>query len=82
MLRLIVAGFAAAALLAPARAYANYWVYCDNGKIAVDSRNPEQMRIARGSSFCQMGPQFSFASDAQSFAEKNFGGRGKARSCR
>ncbi|MBR0660726.1 hypothetical protein [Neoroseomonas oryzicola] len=69
-------------LLAAAPAYANYWVYCDNGRIVVESRSPQQMEIARGSSACQMGPTFSFASDAQGFAERNFGGVGRACSCR
>ncbi len=69
-------------LLAPGVARANYWVYCSHGKIEVDGRDPEQMRIARGTSFCQMGPRFGFRMDAQSFAEKNFGGPGKPCSCR
>jgi hypothetical protein len=41
----------AAVLLAPAPALADY-VYCANGKIEVESRSPEQMRIARGSDVC------------------------------
>jgi hypothetical protein len=40
------------------------------------------MEIARGSSACQIGPTFSFASDAQGWAERNFGGIGRACSCR
>jgi hypothetical protein len=63
-------------------AFANYWVYCDNGRIVVESRNPQQMEIARGSGVCQMGPTFSFASDAQTFAQRNFGGTGRSCSCR
>lgn len=63
-------------------AQANAWVYCANGKIEVDTRNPEQMRIARGSGMCQMGPQFNFMSDAQTFAQRNFGGPGRSCSCR
>ncbi|MCX7372512.1 MAG: hypothetical protein NTW56_08800 [Alphaproteobacteria bacterium] len=72
----------AAMLLAPLPALANYWVYCANGRIEVDSRDPEQMRIARGSGMCQMGPRFGFATDARSFADRNFGGPGRACSCR
>jgi hypothetical protein len=59
----------------------HYYVYCANGKIEVDGRDPEQMRIARGSGVCMLS-QFGFRSDAQSFAEKNFGGVGKPCSCR
>jgi len=72
----------AAMLLAPLPALANYWVYCANGRIEVDSRDPEQMRIARGSGMCQMGPRFGFATDARSFADRNFGGPGRPCSCR
>ncbi len=78
----LLAGLALAAVLVPAAAYANYWVYCDQGRIVVESRDPQQMAIARVSGFCQMGPTFGFASDAQSFAERNFGGVGRACSCR
>ncbi|MEO3474164.1 hypothetical protein AAFN86_20010 [Roseomonas sp. CAU 1739] len=69
-------------MLAPAAARADYWVYCDSGRIAVDSRDPDQMRIARGSSFCAMGPSFSTRSDAENFARRNFGGTGGSCSCR
>lgn len=69
-------------LIAPAAALADYYVYCDQGRIAVESRDPEQMRIARVSGFCQMGPAFSYLSDAQNFAQRNFGGAGRACSCR
>lgn len=80
---LIAAAFAGAGtLLAAAPAYANYWVYCDGGRIVVESRSPQQMTIARGSGVCQMGPTFSFSSDAQGYAERNFGGIGRACSCR
>jgi hypothetical protein len=72
----------AAFLLAPAPALADYYVYCANGKIEVESRDPEQMRIARGSGVCQMGPRFGFLSDAQNFAQRNFGGPGRPCSCR
>jgi hypothetical protein len=69
-------------LLAPLPALANYYVYCANGKIEVYGREPDQMRIARGSGVCQMGPRFGFLSDAQNFAQRNFGGPGRACSCR
>lgn len=72
----------AGGLLAATPAHANYWVYCDNGRIAVESRSPQQMEIARGSSACLIGPTFSFASDAQNFAQRNFGGVGRPCSCR
>jgi hypothetical protein len=74
----------AAALLAISAgpALADYYVYCANGRIEVDGRSPEQMRIARGSGVCQMGPRFGFRSDAMTFAQRNFGGEGRACSCR
>jgi hypothetical protein len=65
-----------------APAWASYFVYCDRGRIQVDSRDNTQMRIARGSSFCQMGPQFSTRSGAQDFAQRNFGSIGANCSCR
>lgn len=62
-------------------AHAAYYVYCANNKIEVDSRNPDQMRSARGSGVCMLS-QFNFLSDAQSFAQRNFGGAGRPCSCR
>ena len=50
-------------------------------KIEVDSRSPEQMKIARGSGVCQFG-QFNFRMDAESFAKKNFGGPGGKCACK
>lgn len=73
---------AVATVLAPAAALADYYVYCANNRIEVESRDPEQMRIARGSGVCQMGPKFGFLSDAQNFAQRNFGGAGRSCSCR
>ena len=70
------------AVASAAPAFADYYVYCANSRIEVDSRNPDQMRIARGSGVCQMGPRFGFLSDAQSFAQRNFGGAGRPCSCR
>lgn len=81
-MRFVAAAALAAALLAPAAALADYYVYCANNRIEVDGRNPEQMRIARGSGVCQMGPRFGFLSDAQGFAQRNFGGAGRPCSCR
>ncbi len=82
-MRRIVVGIVAAALAAaPGAALAqSYFVHCANGKIEVDSRNLQQMKTARGSSVCQLGG-FNFLSDAQSFAQKNFGGAGKTCSCK
>lgn len=81
-MRFALAAAAAAALLAPVAAHADYYVYCANNRIEVDGRSPDQMRIARGSGVCQMGPKFGFLSDAQSFAQRNFGGAGRSCSCR
>lgn len=81
-MRFVFAALAMAAVLAPAAARADYYVYCANSRIEVDSRDPDQMRIARGSSFCAMGPSFSTRSDAENFARRNFGGTGGSCSCR
>ncbi len=81
-MRMLMAAVAAVLVLAPGAARADYWVYCDRGKIAVDGRDPEQMRIARGTSFCPMGPKFGFRMDAMGFAQRNFGGEGRSCSCR
>ncbi len=66
---------------ATASAQTHYYVYCASDKIEVDSRSPEQMKIARGSGVCQFG-QFNYLSDAQSFAQKNFGGPGGKCACK
>lgn len=81
MSRLVVF-LALGSIMVPGVAEAAYYVYCANGRIEVDSRNPDQMRSARGSGVCQMGPRFSYLSDAQGFAERNFGGAGRSCSCR
>lgn len=60
---------------------ASYFVYCASDKVEVDSRNFEQMKSARGTPICQLG-SFDYLSDAQSFAQKNFGGPGAKCSCR
>jgi hypothetical protein len=64
---------------APGVVQAKTWVYCANGKIEVDSRDPQQMRSARGSGVCSFG-EHSFLSDAQNHARR-FGGPGAACSC-
>ncbi len=77
-------GFAAVLLAQQAAAQTStthYYVYCANNRIEVDSRNPDQMRSARGSGVCMLG-QFNYLSDAQSFAQRNFGGAGRSCSCR
>jgi hypothetical protein len=81
-MRLLFAALAVAAILAPGVAHADYYVYCANNRIEVDGRDPNQMRIARGSGVCQMGPKFGFLSSAQDFARNNFGGAGRPCSCR
>ena len=80
MHRLLLA--AAMLALSAAPAFASYFVYCDRGRISVDGRDNTQMRIARGSGFCQLGPRFSTRSGAQDFARRNFGGEGRNCSCR
>ena len=82
MERLIFLGMVGLLSLMPVPAMAGYYVYCANGRVEVDSRNPAQMRSARGSGVCQLGTDFKYLSDAQSFAQRNFGGAGKACSCR
>jgi hypothetical protein len=64
-----------------AAAQSHYYVYCANGRIEVDGRDPDQMRIARGSGVCMLG-RFGFRMDAESFARRNFGGAGGRCSCR
>ena len=78
MKRLLLA-LAAMLVLLPAAAQAKTWVYCANGKIEVDSRDPQQMRGARGSSVCSFG-EHNFLSDAQNHARR-FGGPGASCSC-
>ena len=82
MVRVIFLGIAGILTLLPMPASASYYVYCANGRVEVDGRNPGQMRSARGSGVCQLGAEFKYLSDAQSFAQRNFGGAGKACSCR
>jgi len=77
---ILVAALCAAAVAAASPALA-YGVYCANGKIEIDSRSFEQMRIARGSGICAFG-QFNYLSDAQSFARRNNFTPGSRCSCR
>ena len=81
-MRILFASAVAAVLPTPTAALASSYVHCARDRIEVDSRGPNQMRIARGSGVCQMGPTFGFLSDAQNFAQRNFGGAGRACSCR
>ena len=71
--------FAGTSLTAQGRT--TYSVYCANSRIEIDSRTLEQMKSARGSDVCRFG-EFDYLSDAQSFAQKNFGGAGTSCSCR
>ena len=82
MPRIIFSGLIGVISLLPIPASASYYVYCANGRVEVDGRNPAQMRSARGSGVCQLGADFRYLSDAQSFAQRSFGGAGKACSCR
>lgn len=69
-------------LLTPATAFADYWVYCIHNKIKVESRPPADVgRSYIASSICTFG-SFRHSSDAQSFAQKNWGGEGKNCACR
>jgi len=80
-MRIAILATALVALTPFAAQAASYFVYCANDKIEVDSRNYEQMLSARGTPLCQLG-SFDYLSDAQSFAQKNFGGPGGKCSCR
>ena len=51
-----------------------FYVYCANGKIEVDSRDPQKMKSARGSSTYMLS-EFDYLMDANNFAKK-FGGVG------
>jgi hypothetical protein len=70
-----------APVLAPSPAAAQYYVYCINGRISTEQWDLAQMRTRHGSNVCQFG-QFGFASDADNFAQRNFGGKGASCSCR
>jgi hypothetical protein len=74
---------AASGSMAPAAAanIVTYGVYCANNRIAVEQWDLAQMIVRNGSDTCQFG-SFSSHSGALSFAEKNFGGKGKSCSCR
>jgi len=81
MRKAIIAGVVAFMAMPFAAWAESYYVYCASDRIEVDSRDPEQMKIARGSGVCQLS-SFSSRSDAESFAKKNFGGVGGKCSCR
>jgi hypothetical protein len=78
----LLAAIAFAGVLAPAAARAGTCARCADNRIAVDMRDPDPMRIARGTSFRQMGPAFGRRSDARNFARRNLGGAGASCSCR
>ena len=80
LMRRTAAFLVAAALMAPVAALADYWVYCASGRIAIDQRDPAEMRTQRGA--CPMSQGFSSRSDAEGFARRNFGGVGGSCSCR
>ena len=81
MRKTIIAGAVALMALPFAALAESYYVYCASDRIEVDSRDPDQMKTARGSGTCQLS-NFSSRSDAESFAKKNFGGVGGKCSCR
>lgn len=58
--------FGASAQAGPTKTY--YTVYCANGKIEVDMRDPEQMKSARGSNTFPL-RQFEYRGDAENFAK-------------
>ena len=66
----------------PAAAYEveHYTVYCADERIEISFWDLEQMKVRRGSDVCQFA-SYTSSSDAQRFAEKNFGGEGKPCSC-
>jgi len=68
-------------LAAPPALATGYHVYCSYNKIEIDSRGPEQMRIARGSSACLF-RSFRHRMDAESFVRNNWGRPGARCSCR
>jgi hypothetical protein len=80
-MRPVIAVVLSLAFVGAAAAQSHYYVYCASGRIEVDGRDPDQMRIARGSSVCMFG-QFGYRMDAENFARRNFGGVGASCSCR
>ena len=71
---LAIVVFLAVAFLAESSYAAKFYVYCANGKIEVDSRDPKQMQSARGKDTYMLS-EFNYLSDANTFAKK-FGGVG------
>ena len=84
-LKVISAGLISAlvvfGLALQSHAQTKYSVYCASGKIEVDMRSFEEMKSARGSDTCKLA-EFNYLSDANSFAQKNFGGVGAKCSCK
>jgi hypothetical protein len=58
-----------------------YTVFCTYGRIGVEMRTPQQMSQAFGSSTCQVSRGFTSLSDAQNFAQRQFGGVERSCSC-
>jgi hypothetical protein len=75
----LAAGFAAL-LSAGAAQAGDYNVYCAGTRLEIDSRNWDQMLSARGTPLCKLG-EFNYLSDAETFVEKNFGGKDKECYC-
>lgn len=57
-----------------------YYVMCINSRITVEQFDLAQMKVRHGSNVCQFS-EFTSVSSAESFAEKNFGGKGKSCTC-
>jgi hypothetical protein len=58
----------------------HYSVFCNNGRIAIESSTLEYMRNIYGRNVC-MFAQFNYLSDAQNFVQRNYGGTGRSCSC-
>ena len=75
-----LAAIAAALLPAHALEAEKYTVYCADRRIEIATWDLEQMKVRRGLNVCAFST-FTSSSSAASFAEKNFGGKGKSCSC-
>ena len=76
----IFAASAAASFPAQALEAEKHTVYCADRRIEIATWDLEQMKVRRGSNVCAFS-SFTSSSSATSFAEKNFGGKGKSCSC-
>jgi len=79
-MRTVLLGLAGLVMVAGPAWAGVYNVFCADGRIEVEYRTLEQEKTARGSNVCQFG-SFDYASDAENFATKNFGGKGAACTC-